>query len=426
MRAWLINHCGNSVVVATCVMLVGCQTQVNLALHNPEPYALDVRLAVKEAPGEKGTDVSLGTVKPKETINHSFRVKHGGAFDLYANIPGSAAVYKQVDVYVGAKPDPLEVRKDIAGVQALDDSSSFSTLLDSFKKLGPSNLPQPVSIPAALQSLVGALVVITPGTKDQDAVIHATVTPSELGVRVVSLQDFLNLVNDVQESNSVDITSDSVVKASATLPTLGTFGFSFNASEVFKLDWMFKGFGVVLKPEDADKNYVTQYGKLPEARRKQLEALLQQKQGAKMLYINSVYALKRAELSVTMGTKMGVNEDASAVGGVATANGAYKFNKASTQKKYIENVILNITGDEMAPTSMAVTGTITTPTGKPAPVGDVHALGALQHAFNSMTSMTAALPKRQTFLMPTGQRYVLNAKPSSLGLGPGIAITVAD
>jgi hypothetical protein len=329
------------------IAVSGCTTTaVQLTATNPENYPQHVRLLTKDNPALPGEEMDLGDLQAKETKSFPpFNVKHGKSIEVEGIYQGGVTS-RIGPTYIDAKPDPLQMQVQLAGgSHYLDDSSSQKSLTDAFMKIGVPNLSSPRSLPGALSTLYGALIVITPGDDKKDAVIHTVVTPNTLGVKEIDLATFLALIPDVTDEESIDITKNTASSFSGMFPFAGV-GVDWAGSDVYQLSWKMNGFGMVQKPEDADKNYIVKYSALDDKIKQQINDSLKAHSGSKLVYVNRLYAIKNAQVITKKGQKIAGNADVKAA--VVTMTGSYTFTDTTTTTRVNNNIVLNLEGDEVA------------------------------------------------------------------------------
>jgi hypothetical protein len=294
--------------------------------------------------GVKEQEISLGDIDSNATCKKTFKVQNGGSFSVYASIPQSALVFKSSAVTVTGDQDPFErsiVLKDQC--QILDDTKSLSTLSQSFKNLGDNIGAEPLDLKNALQTRIGALIVAVPPGADKKARILSVLTPGQLGVKVLGLDDIS--YPGTNETQEIMMSGKVATKADATIGPLAHFGFTFDSENLYNLKWVMRGFGQVAKAEDVDKNYIVQFNALDEDIKDNIKSLLKANADARLYYINSFYVLQKAELFVRAATKLNSGADLNA-SNVVTGNAVYSFEHSQEQNNGYGPVVLNYWGSE--------------------------------------------------------------------------------
>jgi hypothetical protein len=345
--------------VAFLLVTAGCSTTVNLTARNIDKVALQLRVVSYDNRGLNRSETEHGTLEPSQTrALPPFKVKNGGRFELVAALPGSAIVFREPRPVTGT-PDPQNESMDVnvRMGRVLDDSVGLRTISDSFKKLGPSYNAYPLDIKAALATRFGGLLLFPAGDALDRAPLF-TVTPKELGVKVVTLDD-ISFPSTV-ERDKTELSGSASTNAKLSVPLYGSLAGSVNTSSAYSIEWALRGFGVVPKPEDADKSLAVRFANLPQHTRDTIRQLLKDNPGSKLLYINNLYVVKSASVTTKEGTKLATNIDASGAN-VVTLSGAYSFANSSEATRQYDDFVLNYFGDEV---SLLAPGTDTTATWK--------------------------------------------------------------
>ncbi len=336
------------------LVLVGCTTTVNLSAINPSDVIQTAKVIVRDDPGSiSGVELPLGDVAAKGGhVASTFKVKHGGTIELQGTYKGDV-VFDSSQRYVSASPDPLDISYslDMGGAHYLDDAKSLQNITEAFKKIGVPLMSEPESLTGAVNTIFGALLILDPGNDKIDPIIYTTITPAELGVKQVDLATALALVPDLHETSSVDITKNTATSLSVGFP-LAVVGGSVSDANVYKLSWELSGYGYIQKPEDGDKSYINRYAALDDAHKKAIDDTLRAHPKAKLIYVNRLYVIKTATVSLTKGVKSSITGNVKAA--IVTSDGAYSFEQSTSDARTISNIVLNFQGDELTPTIVNV------------------------------------------------------------------------
>ena len=88
-------------VLSIWLSLTGCQTAVELHVHNPQPIELEAWVEVSDDLGQVQQTLELGSLAKEDGQTHrQFPVKSGWRYDVHARIPKSATVYHLESVIV--------------------------------------------------------------------------------------------------------------------------------------------------------------------------------------------------------------------------------------------------------------------------------------------------------------------------------------
>ncbi|MEK6622961.1 MAG: hypothetical protein AABZ13_10805 [Planctomycetota bacterium] len=334
-----------------CVIVIsfafGCATTVNLTLKNIEDFPQQARITTKDQHGIKENEIEVGVIAAKQAKAIApFEVKNGGQFQVVSMVPNSGIIFDSPRS-VSGNEDPLNVAMDIFAAigSKLDDSKSLQMISDSFKKLGPDLGVYPMKLSEVIKTRFGALLVIPAGEKPNEPLF--TITPAQLGVKEVKLEEVMAAYNATKESNSTKISGSASAQAKSSVPLYGTFGFSFDTNSVYEVAWTLEGFGVIPKVEDPNMHYIKALNQLSSEIKAQLLKVLKDNKGSKLIYVNNMYAIKRASLSVKEGTKVSTGLNAN-VSNVVTASGVYTFSTSKEMTKDYEAFVLNYWGDEIS------------------------------------------------------------------------------
>jgi hypothetical protein len=326
------------------VFFLGCSTTVNLTVHNPEKFQQEIRLALKDSIRTPLNEIHLGTVDPNQERKEIFKVEHGGEFTIISRIPRSADVFSTTRTVTKNDPDPYNLTVNLTKQgEFLDESYALDAINSSFRRLGPNVGAYPVDLNNALETLLGALVVVTPGENGQEGIVHHRLTPGQFS-RPVSLEQFRYPSNS--DKKTVKLTGKTAAKISSSFPLWGGFGIESDSDTVYEFDWEMNGFGMVQKPEDPNWNYIMGFNNLDHSLKYQLTSTVEKNPGAVIMYINQIYVLKRAELKIKTGTKLTAGSQVDA-GSVITFNGVYTFQNSTTENKLFESSVINFGGSRI-------------------------------------------------------------------------------
>ena len=331
-------------MLVAAMLGAACSTTVNLTIHNKEAFPQTVRVLSKNKIGLTKEFIELGLVDGNSTkVGISFPAQTGGNIEVQSLIPDSGVIFSETLAVTGSE-DPLHLTVNIKAQRGrvLDDSESLRAISQSFKKLGPDSGVYPMRLSDALKARFGALIVI-PGESQYGQPL-LTITPGQFKVKEVALEEIQ--YSDNVESDAVYVTGKASSQAKLSLPLYGSFGFHFDSDKAYHIKWLLEGFGAIPKPEGSGRHAVTAFRELPKEVKAQVYVVLAANPGSKLVYVNTIYAVKRAQLSIKEGTKISVdgNVDAAAV---LSASGAYTFSHSQELTREYSNFVLNYWGDEL-------------------------------------------------------------------------------
>jgi hypothetical protein len=339
----LVNVGGCLMIPLALITLIlsACTTTVNLTAKNVETFPQDVRVVTKDKSGQVDHRLSIGSVNPGGQILKTFDVEKGGEFTVTSRIPRSPDIFETSQTVSRHDPDPLNVTIDLVKQgEFLDDSSAIQTISDSFRKLGPNVGAYPLSTANALQTTLGALIVVTPGSGANEGAVHHKLNPGFFS-RATTLTEFR--YPDNEDKNSVKISGKSAVNLSSSFPMWGNAGFATSSDSIYEVDWILEGFGMFEKMEENDWNYLSAYNKLRPDIKRALAVTLEKNPGSTIMYVNRIYVVKRAQMTVKQGTKLDATARLDA-GSVITGSGVYSFGKQQGQVLRFDESVLNYGG----------------------------------------------------------------------------------
>jgi hypothetical protein len=329
-------------IALSLLFLAGCVKTVQLTVTNPTDLMHTVLVETRDDSGIPRETIALGNLAPKSNKQEKFNIKPGGSFEVRAGIPGDGTDYRDKRTVTKSDPNPFHYSVNIQPLGNPVTEVNIDTIRDKFK-----NLQQGYGLPAlgvsnALDTMFGAVLVITPAQGQQNARIHAVITPVELG-NAMTLKEFQYL--DDTESLKLEVTKATAMQLKANFAIYGSFNFSGNTEDVYKLSSELKGFGQYAKVEKPGFNLSKQ---LSTDQKRDLAAALHNNPGSKLYYINLMWAIKRGANEVYKSYKLSANQDTTAAS-VITANGAFNFSDIADQKSEYNEVALEFWGEELPP-----------------------------------------------------------------------------
>jgi hypothetical protein len=334
-----------------CVMflfcITGCTTTVKLSARNTlKDTPVNITAAIKDKNGNTQNEINLGHASAQNELSQEFEVEDDGQFETIANIPGSAVIFKEPRTVVGkSDPDPETV--NIVNMSTwLDDTKSMAILSDSFKKLGDDIGAMPTDLKSSLQTVFGGIVVATPNANDKPGKIHFSVTPEELGVRIQTLDDLPFF--QTEEKQSTTISGVGSLQARANIGPYAQFGGAYSSDSLYTLSWTIRGFGMVQKLEDPNKQASIQIKKLPKDTKENLLNALQANPNAKLYYVNKMYVIRTADMSIKNHKKLDSKADLNAAN-IVTATGVFSNEITNEESRHYGDVVLNYFGNILSP-----------------------------------------------------------------------------
>jgi len=338
----MIRYTIASILWLGCI--VGCTTTVKLATTNAEKWPVNVTAMVKDKNGFAKKEIDFGLIQSQQKILlPDFEVDDDGQFDIVANIPGSATIFKEPRSIIG-KPDPdAEIITIYNQGGYADDTKSLNILSNSFQKIGDDIGATPRDLQDALSTVFGAIVVAIPNANDKPGKILRTVTPGQLGVDIAGLSEIPTFQNE--ESQQVTLSGKAALQAKSNVGPYAAFGGEYNDDSLYTLDWSLRGFGIVQKHDnDQNKQYIIQLKKLAPEVRQDLYNILQDNPSAKLYYINKMYIIRNADLTIKEHKKIQSKADFNAAN-IATGTGVFSSETVQESKKHYGDVVLNFFGD---------------------------------------------------------------------------------
>lgn len=333
-----------SMVIA--LLIAGCTTTVNLTARNVETFPQDVLVTVKDDMGQKTGEIFLGIVQPDKEVMKTFDVKHGGQFTVISRVPRSADIFETTQTVTKSDKDPLNVTIDLKKQgEFLDDATAMQAVSNAFSKLGPNVGAYPVNVSNALRTIWGALIVVTPGQGAKEGIIHQKLNPGQFS-KPVTLERFS--YPHSEDKQTIKISAKAAASLAASFPLWGSLGFNTSSDSVYEIDWRMEGFGMVEKEEDPNWNYLTAYQKLPPDIKKALTFTMEKNPGSVMMYVNRIYVIEIADLSIKSGARQDFGTKLEA-GGVITGTGAYTFSNVQAKNQRYKSVVLNFGGPQFLP-----------------------------------------------------------------------------
>jgi hypothetical protein len=334
MRVFFIFFC--------LIFVSGCSTTVKFAATNGEKWPVNIIAVVKDKNGSTQKEIDIGLLQTQQTLNQDFEVDNDGQFEIVANKPDSAVIFKERRSVTG-KPDPDHELVTIFNQSiTLDETRSLNILSDSFKKLGDDIGASPRDLKDSLETVFGAIVVAIPNANDKPGKILRTVTPVELGVQQATLNDIPIFQNN--ESQKTTLTGTSALQAKTEIGPYAAFGGQYDLAKLYTLEWNLRGFGIVQKHEDQNRQYVIQLKKLPLEVRQDLYDILHNNSSAKLYYINKMYVIRQADLTIKEHRKVD-NKGNFNVANIVTASGVFSNDFSNETTKHYGDVVLNFFGD---------------------------------------------------------------------------------
>jgi hypothetical protein len=329
-------------IAFSLLLLAGCAKTVDLTVTNPTKLMHTVSVETRGESGITGNTMALGNLAPDNSKESEFKVKPGESFEVTTAIPGDGIDYREKRTVTKSDPDTLKYTVTIKPIGNPITEVNIDEIRNRLK-----NLQQGYGLPAlgvanALDTMFGALIVLTPSKDQQNARVHMIITPVELG-NAMTLKEFQYL--DDSESLSLDITTSSAQKLSANFAIYGGFTFSGDAEDVYKLSSDLEGFGQYAKVEKPGFDLSKQ---LSADQKRELSVALQDNPGSKLCYINVMWAIKRGATEVYKGVKLSATDNVTAAS-IITANGAFNFSNVADQKSNYNEIALEFWGEELSP-----------------------------------------------------------------------------
>ena len=327
-------------------LLAGCKTLVKLNIKNLEDYPISVTVNKFDDEGLKLPAESIGDISAKGIDNYDFKIENGGAFTVSGEFVNSAEIYKSGEMTVSGDIDPFV--KDIniknQGKSSVSDRNAISSLSKTFKYFGPDRGAYAIpSLNSVLQTKFGALVVAVPGGNNTAGSEIVSITPNILGVKVIDLKNFQYPLTE--ESDSVEISGKAAISVAAAYGPIAKFDFNYQEDNYYKMDTVFKGFGIYPKVEDPNKSPAKQISLLSKEHRNKIINALKANKTARAYYINNMFVIREASMKLTTARKLssGVEVDAA---NFVEANGVYTFKEAKSDTKSYPAVVINYWGEE--------------------------------------------------------------------------------
>lgn len=335
----------NCVLLIFSLIITGCSATVNLIVQNEEKYPLSAKVIVNDEKGFEKESVSIGEIKGNTEARNSFKVKNGNSFKVLANIPESGIVYSGEQITVTGEVDPFKKEVVIKNRnKSLEDNKSFETLSRSFKNTGDDIGARPLDLQNALDTRFGALVVAIPSSNGIKGKILKSITPRELGVRMMTQEELR--YPRTNETEQVEISGTFASKANANYGPIGNFGFAFDSESVYQMKWVLRGFGSINKLEDIEKSVQTQFNAMKEIVRSDIVDILRKNPTAKLYYINQMYVLERAEMFIKKARKVQANAEFDAAN-IVSGSAVYTFKEAEEKNNGYGPVAINYWGEEL-------------------------------------------------------------------------------
>lgn len=325
-------------------MLCGCVTDVELRLVNSTKLPQEPVIEIKDKRGTPEGDVFPGIIEPGEDKDASFKVENGGSFEVVSRLVGSAETGRE-KVTVTGNPDPLvkEARLQQSGVRLIDDKSAAENLGRAFGDLGPNVGFKPLLLSNALETVYGALIVLTPaGSDGEKSVVHFHLKPGLFAPRIADAQ-FRYPEND--KSDTVEITASNTAGISATY-LFGSLNLDSSSQDAYRLHYEMKGFGQVQRA-DGEFNYIQAIQNLKLPVKKAIAKAIDENPGSYLLYVDKMYVIQSARFEVTRGQKLGVGAKLGAAE-VVSASGAWTFDQSNAKIEKYDNSVVNISGIRMS------------------------------------------------------------------------------
>jgi hypothetical protein len=339
MRNWAIF------VTGIILPLAGCATQVDLTVRNISKTPMAVRVELTRAGGVREGAVELGEVEANASAQRTFKVASGGSFDVVATVFTQRVVYRSPAFSVTGDRMVKTVEVKPSNAQQLDDDASLRSVANSFKNLGPDIGADPLELKNALETRVGAVIVAVPGDANTPGKRLYVVSPAILGVRVMTLDDVR--FPSTEESRQTFISGKVATELKGSCGPIAHFGFAWKQDSFYEMHWELRGYGMVDKLEDPQKNPAVLFSRLSDEDMQYITAAIKEYPRAKIYYINEVYVLERAELTIKEGEDDTAGTDVD-VADLITANGVYTFKRSKEQKSSYGPVALNYSGIEYA------------------------------------------------------------------------------
>ena len=330
------------------VVTAGCTTTVNLAVKNADLIPMNVAVDIKNKAGASTERINVGSIPPGGGGKKTFEVQDGGSFVVSGFVPSGVKVFNGQDVMVAGDKNPFEKRIILkSNYLELDDHKALKILSKSFKRLGADPSAIPLGLETAVENMIGALVVAKPMNNNNKTAspkeVLYTVAPGAFGVYQMSLKDVS--FPKTKAIQKVVISGSASEKASSSYGALAHFGNKWDKNGVYELKWVLKGFGQIEKKESAQNDSVTQFSRLSNYHKNQIQNIVDNNSTAKIYFINKAFVMKRAQLFIKKAKKLSagvVVDEATVVKGSA----AYSFRKNTKSKMGYGPVVINYWGDE--------------------------------------------------------------------------------
>lgn len=337
-------------VVSTTVPFAnGCSTKVNVTVKNPTKETQSVTATIKYK-GSTKQEITLGTVEAGKDVKSSFDVKRNRDLVLSSSTKGYET-WKSNPITITAKPNPRNVEEEInLTAQLVDEARSEQTVIDEFLKIGKNYGLLPVQAKQAVDTYLGALLlIIPPSDAGQEGEILFRVPPSEfLGVTGERPITYAN----TNSSYQIQITGTSALRVALIFPIL-SFGVAYNKESLYEVKWSLKGFGNVLVTEPDNWQVYTAVSSLPNAHKAAINQLMASNSSAVLLYVNRLYAIRDGSLSRRQGRKLSAGTSLTA-STFLTNNGAWTFSETVEESKDFAEVVLNIGGEVVQATFVMI------------------------------------------------------------------------
>jgi hypothetical protein len=331
--------------IALVFAMAGCSTTVKLSVKNDSSYPQRTKVLISDKKGfQESESIELGTIQPSKSIPVTFKVKDGGKFTVEASLPRSGKCFTEVKTVTG-DPDPLavSVTLDLQGgnCDELDEKNAAEVLAQAFGTLGPNRGFAPIPVYNALNSIFGALLVMTPPTaQNASSTVHFILKPGKFAP-AIKYGDFRFPTNNLQTKSR--FTGSKTVSLAASAPIYGSLGINVESDEVYELSADMTGFGVVHRPGSSKWNYIDAFDGLSKQIKNRVFSAIEENPGAVLMFVDRMYVVKNSTFKVTKAKKLSNGVEASA-GSIVTAGGAWTFEGQSATTRLFSDSVVNIDG----------------------------------------------------------------------------------
>ncbi|HVU00412.1 MAG TPA: hypothetical protein VHE30_01625 [Polyangiaceae bacterium] len=319
----------------------GCAMSAHTMIQNPPTSTTSYNVAVTVWKDQRSQPVrtELGSIPPGGSVSNDVKVKKGGTITMEAALPGSATVWSVPHTVAPNERSPLQLVGVVVPTGRAPQTLTVAQIAAKLPDLDRGRGVGPVPVADALKSLLGAACVLTlePG---KPAEVHLCFTSAELNDQVQPA-DFQAAYRHAQDHVEFEASATAAAGLGAEIGLYEGL-LAYEPSSFYRFSTDLTDFGAVTKPEATNFDLGSALG---EARRDQVAKTLAAHPGAKLVYINHVWAVRSGKTDVFQAARLGVGARTTP-NSILGPDGAYEFGPTPAASKSHAEQVFDFWGEE--------------------------------------------------------------------------------